>query len=66
MALTIEEIPLGKRNEKATRPAAAPEALGNEELGKVSGGSLHPVFPPGQFPSPEKPGWHPGHDEGKP
>jgi hypothetical protein len=56
---------MGKRNEKTTRPAA-PRALGSEELGKVSGGSLHPVFPPGQFPSPEKPGWHPGHDPGKP
>jgi hypothetical protein len=37
-----------------------PTSLGDAELTKVSGAALHPVFPPGQFPAPVKPGWHPG------
>lgn len=39
---------------------STPKSLCDSELTHVSGGRLHPVYPPGQFPAPVKPGWHPG------
>jgi hypothetical protein len=37
-----------------------PASIADESLKDVAGGSLHPVFPPGQFPSKDSNGWKPG------
>lgn len=49
-----------KRTEKAVRPAPTPASIADESLKGIAGGSLHPVFPPGQFPSKGTDGWKPG------